>query len=181
MSVRACVAALLLLAGCDRQQMEDSPRFETFEAAEQFGDSSSARTPPQGAVPWQAPWTNTQPAAEVSITPELLARGRDRHDIYCAPCHGYTGAGDGMVVRRGFPAPPSYQEARLLAAGDRQLYDAITNGAGIMFPFGGRITPGDRLAIVAYIRALQLSQHAAASALPPEARRRLERTQAPRP
>lgn len=99
------------------------------------------------------------------VTPELLARGAERFEIYCAPCHNRNGDGDGMIVRRGFPAPPSYHTERLRQAPDSHFYDVITSGYGAMYPYADRIAPGDRWAIVAYIRALQLSRHAPRSAL----------------
>ena len=101
------------------------------------------------------------------ITPALLARGRQRFDIYCAPCHSRAGDGDGMIARRGFPHPPGYHTDRLRNAPDSHFYQVITNGYGIMYPYADRITPHDRWAIVAYIRALQLSQHAPAADLGP--------------
>ena len=94
------------------------------------------------------------------ITAALLQRGRERFDIYCAPCHGRSGYGDGMIVRRGFPAPPSYHTAHLRNAPDSHFYQVISDGYGVMYPYAGRVSPHDRWAIVAYIRALQLSQHA---------------------
>jgi len=95
------------------------------------------------------------------VTMQLLERGRQRYDIYCSPCHSVVGDGDGMVARRGFPRPPSYHIDRLRVAPDRHFYDVITGGYGVMYPYGDRVAPADRWAIVAYIRALQLSQHAA--------------------
>lgn len=100
-------------------------------------------------------------------------RGRDRYEIFCAPCHSPVGDGDGMVVRRGFPAPPSYHSERLRVAPDRHFYDVITHGYGAMYPYGDRLSPQDRWAVVAYIRALQLSQHAPAAVLDQEDRGRL--------
>ena len=99
------------------------------------------------------------------ITPKLLARGRQRFDIYCAPCHSRVGDGDGMIAERGFPHPPSYHTAALRNAPDSHFYEVITNGYGVMYPYADRIPPHDRWAIVAYIRALQLSQHAPRSEL----------------
>ena len=87
-------------------------------------------------------------------------RGQERYDIYCLPCHSPVGDGDGPVVRRGFPAPPSYHSRACVAAPDRHFYDVISHGYGVMFSYADRVAPADRWAIVAYIRALQLSQHA---------------------
>jgi len=116
------------------------------------------------------------PFALPPITAALLARGRDRFDVFCSPCHGVAGDGDGFVVRRGFPAPPSYHTDRLRSASDAHLYAVITNGYGAMYPYANRLTPPDRMAVVAYIRALQLSQHASVDAVPPATRATLEAT-----
>ncbi|HKU78790.1 MAG TPA: cytochrome c [Rhodanobacteraceae bacterium] len=99
------------------------------------------------------------------ITPTLLTRGRQRFDIYCAPCHSRVGDGDGMIAERGFPHPPSYHTTALRSAPDSHFYQVITHGYGVMYPYADRIAPHDRWAIVAYIRALQLSQHAPRSEL----------------
>ena len=104
-------------------------------------------------------------ASPLPITPQLLARGQERFNIYCAPCHSRAGDGDGMIARRGFPHPPSYHTDALRNAPDSHFYDVITNGYGAMFPYAARVSPRDRWAIVAYIRALQLSQHAPAADL----------------
>jgi mono/diheme cytochrome c family protein len=104
-------------------------------------------------------------ANPLPITARLLARGRERFDIYCAPCHSQAGDGDGMIVQRGFPAPPSYHTDRLRNAPDSHFYDVITRGYGVMYPYADRIAPDDRWAITAYIRALQLSQHVPPSML----------------
>ena len=94
------------------------------------------------------------------VTRQLLARGRERFEIYCAVCHGATGASDGMIVQRGFPQPPSLHEQRLCDAPPGHFFDVITNGYGVMYSYAARVSPEDRWAIAAYIRALQLSQHA---------------------
>jgi mono/diheme cytochrome c family protein len=99
-------------------------------------------------------------ANPLPLTKALLARGQQRYDIYRAPCHGRSGDGAGMVVQRGFPAPPSYHTDRLRHAPDSHFYQVISGGYGVMYPYADRIGPHDRWAIVAYIRALQLSQHA---------------------
>ncbi len=103
----------------------------------------------------------------------LLERGRQRFDIFCAPCHGPVGDGDGMIVRRGFPHPPSYHGARLRAAPASHFLDVITHGHGVMYSYAARVAPADRWAIIAYIRALQLSRGGVALAAVPEARERL--------
>ena len=99
-------------------------------------------------------------------TDALLARGRERYNIYCAPCHGLSGDADGIIVQHGFPAPPSYHDERLMKAPASAFYDAITNGYGVMYSYAARVAPRDRWAIVAYIRALQLSRHAKLAAIP---------------
>lgn len=108
------------------------------------------------------------------VTKEVLLRGQERYDIYCAPCHGRTGYGDGMIVRRGFSAPPSYHQDRLRKAPVGHFFDVITNGFGAMYQYGDRITPEDRWAIIAYIRALQLSQDASMKDVPAAERKLLE-------
>jgi mono/diheme cytochrome c family protein len=195
MSRAFCLCVLCLLAACERakQDMYDQPRYKTFAASSLFEDGASARPPPSGAVPHArgafagssggragtGAVLHDQQAEAAQRIPypidlQLLRRGRERYTIYCTPCHSAAGDGDGLVVRRGFPAPPSYHTARLRAAPDRHLYDVITRGYGIMYPYADRLEPGERWAIVAYIRALQLSQHAQAASLPPPLRLRLE-------
>lgn len=102
------------------------------------------------------------------LSMSLLRRGQERYGIYCAPCHGYSGEGDGTVVQRGFPAPPSFHEPRLRAAADSHFYEVISHGYGLMYPYGSRVEPNDRWAVVAYLRALQLSQHAPVQDLAPQ-------------
>jgi mono/diheme cytochrome c family protein len=108
------------------------------------------------------------------ITLATLERGRERFDIYCSPCHSRAGDGDGMVVRRGFPNPPSYHTDRLRKAPDAHLYSVITHGYGAMYSYADRVDARDRWAIVAYIRALQLSQNARVADVPEPERSRLE-------
>jgi mono/diheme cytochrome c family protein len=108
------------------------------------------------------------------ITQAMLARGRDRFDVYCSPCHSVVGDGDGFVARRGFPHPPSYHTDTLRNVSDAHIYAVITEGYGAMYPYATRLAPDDRIAVVAYIRALQLSQHATLDAVPPEQRAALE-------
>jgi mono/diheme cytochrome c family protein len=96
----------------------------------------------------------------VPITIAVLERGRERYDIYCSVCHGRTGEGNGMIVHRGFPAPPSYHIDRLRQAPPGYFFDVITRGYGVMYSYAARVEPADRWAIAAYIRALQLSRNA---------------------
>lgn len=110
------------------------------------------------------------------LTRETYRRGHERYDIFCAPCHSVLGDGDGMVVRRGFPAPPSYHSERLRRAPDSHLYAVISHGYGAMYAYADRLSPQDRWAVVAYIRALQLSQHAPVQALAATDRQQLEDT-----
>ena len=124
--------------------------------------NASKRAPPEAAF------------ALPPVTVELLARGRERFDVFCAPCHGVAGDGDGFNARRGFPHPPSYHVDRLRTASDAHLYAVIRDGYGAMYPYARRLVPADRLAVVAYIRALQLSQHAGLDAVPADVRARLE-------
>jgi mono/diheme cytochrome c family protein len=107
------------------------------------------------------------------ITTKDLERGRQRFNIYCAPCHDYTGSGRGMIVQRGFPAPPSYHTDKLRNAPAGHFFDVITNGHGAMYSYAARVEPRDRWAIVAYIRALQLSQHATIDDVPAADRQEL--------
>jgi mono/diheme cytochrome c family protein len=103
-----------------------------------------------------------------------MNRGRERFEIYCSPCHGRTGLGDGMVVRRGYRRPPPFDLDRLRAAPVGHFFDVMTNGFGAMPDYAAQIKPADRWAIVAYIRALQLAAHATLADVPGSERSRLE-------
>jgi hypothetical protein len=107
------------------------------------------------------------------VTRAVLDRGRERYNIFCTPCHGWTGDGDGMIVQRGFRPPPSYHTDRLRQAPVGHFFSVITNGFGAMYPYGYRILPQDRWAIIAYIRALQLSRQAKISDVPEAERSKL--------
>lgn len=186
----ALLLGALAVAGCERglHQMYDQPKYTPLAPSTLFDDGNSARPQTAGTVPHAAGTlaaassgrAGTLPAADIPadnplpVTTALLARGRERFGIYCAPCHGAAGDGQGMIVQRGFPAPPSYHGARLREAPDRHFYEVISDGYGDMYGYADRITPDDRWAIIAYIRALQLSQHAPASVLGPSDRQHLE-------
>jgi len=111
----------------------------------------------------------------VKLTLPLLQRGQERYDIYCAVCHGATGDGQGEVVQRGYPAPPTYHSDRLRNAPIGHFYDVITNGYGVMYSYASRVEPDDRWAIASYIRALQLSQQAPVNDLSPDEKQKLEK------
>jgi mono/diheme cytochrome c family protein len=115
----------------------------------------------------------SQPAP-AAVTMALLERGRARFDIYCAPCHGRDGDGNGVIVQRGFPRPPSYFGEALRNASNQLLYEVITHGYGVMFSYADRVGPADRWAIVAYIRALQASASATVADVPADKRNALQ-------
>lgn len=120
----------------------------------------------QNTAPETGPTQVVRPReVPIALNAATYRIGRERYDIFCAPCHGTAGYGDGMVVRRGFPEPPSYHTDRLRQAPDRHFYDVISHGYGAMYPYADRLRPDERWSVVAYIRALQLSQHAPTSAL----------------
>lgn len=155
----------ILTAGCD-VSMTHQRKFKTYAPAKLWADGASARPLPdhvvaQGDLERDAIADNPPP-----ITPQLFERGRDRFDIFCAPCHGLDGYGDGIIVKRGFPQPPSYHDNRLLVAPAKHFYDVITKGYGVMYSYAARVEPADRWAIAAYIRALQLSRNATLAQVP---------------
>ncbi|WP_241667076.1 c-type cytochrome [Muricoccus nepalensis] len=160
MKTAPCLAALLLgLAGC-RLDMVQQRRMDTYAPTAVWKDGTTARPLPEGVVARGDLARDAAAATPPPVTPALLARGEERYAINCVPCHGAAGDGDGMIVRRGFPAPPSYHTQRLRAAPARYLYHVITEGYGVMYSYAARVAPEDRWAIVAYIRALQLSRYA---------------------
>jgi mono/diheme cytochrome c family protein len=160
--------ALLLLPGCGNMKKQEYLRPEVPTAL--LPGHTSAQLPPKGTVPFGPRPTddafltgrrNGQLVTEIPIplSAELLARGRERYSIYCAVCHGADGYGRGIVVRRGFPAPPSYHDPRLRNAPVGHFFEVMTRGFGAMYPYADRLDPHDRWAVAAYIRALQVSQH----------------------
>jgi mono/diheme cytochrome c family protein len=150
-----CLAAALLLAACNDHSMTQQNRYGTYTAAALFPDGAEAQSLPAGVVAQGDLDRADQSAKPPPADARLLARGRERYDIYCTPCHGQSGNGDGIIVRRGFPAPPSYHTARLRAAPAQHFFDVISNGYGVMYSYASRVEPADRWAIVAYVRALQ--------------------------
>ena len=178
---RAVLAAsLFLLAGCSlKQDMAEQPKDRPLWPSDFFTDGRSARplvenTVPRGsllldelAVPKDS---NTFP---LPINSELLERGENRYKIFCSPCHGLQGDGNGMVALRGMKHPPTYHQDRLRQAPNGYMYDVITNGFGAMLSYSAQVAPRDRWAIVAYVRALQLSRNAKISDLPPDVREKV--------
>jgi mono/diheme cytochrome c family protein len=169
---------LALAAGGCRPDMYNQPRYKTYAEDEFFRDGASARSLPPHTVARGHADLDTEyfegktddgklvEAFPKAITRATLDRGRERFDIYCAVCHGRSGEGNGMIVQRGFPAPPSYHTERLRSAPVGHFYDVITNGYGVMYPYAARVEPADRWAIAAYIRALQLAQNATLDDVP---------------
>ena len=179
MRARTAKAGALLLGalafgGCDRADMVAQGKAKQWDESQVFPDRSSMREPVPGTVARDAP---DEPAPQPNaITASLLERGRTEFDIFCSPCHGRTGDGRGMVVQRGFPAPPPLWLPRLEQAKATYLYDVITHGHGVMYSYADRVKSADRWAVIAYVRALQQSQDARPAALPQQDRDRLEAT-----
>ena len=191
------VAASLALAGCRLpQKMADQPQFDPLERSAFFPDGASSRPLVEGTV--------VSPRVEgtlaqigsgpnelfdsgreggqfsdnfpLPLTPELMARGKERFEIYCTPCHGRVGEGNGMIVARGYKRPPSYHSDALRSRKNGYIFDVITNGFGVMPAYRSQVPPADRWAIVAYVRALQLSQNATIADVPSADRASLDGT-----
>ncbi|MBX9789000.1 MAG: cytochrome c [Pirellulales bacterium] len=173
-----------MAAGC-RQKMTDQPRYEAYEGSSFFADGRSMRPPVDGAIArgtldsTSVRGTGKQQGKFVAeipleVTRATVVRGRERFNIYCAPCHDQTGSGRGMIVMRGYPPPPSFHTQALRQAPAGQLFDVITNGYRQMPDYAAQVPVDDRWAIVAYIRALQLSQHSTLDDVPAAERSKLE-------
>ncbi|HEX3719958.1 MAG TPA: cytochrome c [Verrucomicrobiae bacterium] len=186
--VLTCLAVALLAAGC-RRDMFHQPISKPLGTSDFFQDNHMASRPlvphtiarghldADGAFYTGMIGTNLVETFPFPITRETLERGRERFDIYCSPCHGRTGEGNGVIVQRGFPAPPSYHIDRLRQAPAGHFFDVITRGYGVMYPYATRVDPTDRWAIAAYIRVLQKSQHATLAEAPEAERAKLEGAQ----
>ena len=183
----ALVALCFLVVAC-RRGMVDQQRIKPLGEADFFADGRGSRPPPEHTVARgqlredQQFFTGKigdQLAATfpMPITRQTLARGRERFEIFCAVCHGRTGEGNGEIVQRGFPQPPSLHEPRLRDAPVGHFFDVATSGYGVMYSYASRLSPEDRWAIAAYIRALQLSQHAAPGDADPGRAKQLELAQ----
>ena len=172
---------LLLGAGC-RQDMHDQPNYSPLEPSEFFADGTSAQIPVEGTVARgqlrddRLLYAGREASGEFTatfpfeITPEALDRGQQRYDIFCSVCHDRLGNGNGMIVQRGFRRPPTMHSERLRGVPAGYLFDVITNGYGAMPDYRSQIETEDRWRIVAYLRALQLSQNATVDDLTAEDR-----------
>ena len=164
------VAIGLAIVACDN--MANQPKRLPFELpASKTAEPNWPALPPAGIVA-RDDEPGVTPAPPLTLA--LVQRGRERFDIACAPCHGRAGDGHGMIVERGFPAPPAFDTDRLRAAPAQHFYDVITNGYGAMFRYADRVTPRDRWAIAAYIRALQASNSSKLADVPDDKRRQLQ-------
>jgi len=179
------VLAVVLAGGCKdpRKDMAAQPKYRPYEPAAMFADGASARPLVAGTIardpgaPGSRAWganRNTTPAMSIdlaasqsipfAIDADAIARGQQGFDVYCALCHGRLANGNGMIVQRGFPRPPSFHVDRLLQAPDAHFYDVITNGFGAMYGYAERVPPRLRWEIVAYVRALQAAGKGVAAA-----------------
>lgn len=180
----ALLSSLFLSFGC-RQDMHNQPKYKSLAYSDFFGDSRSARpliddTVARGHLnddehlytgKVNGQMVDTFP---FPITKEVLDRGQQRFNIYCTPCHDRTGKGEGMVVRRGFKPPPTFHQDRLRQASVGYLFDVVTNGFGAMAGYADQVPAKDRWAIIAYLRALQLSQNARIEDVPEQERNKLQ-------
>jgi hypothetical protein len=184
--LRLAAVALALCAGVAcRQDMHDQPKFIPLRPSEFFDDGRSERPLIEGTVARghldddAAFYTGKGPDGKpldtfpFPVTRDVILRGQDRFNIYCSPCHGRTGSGDGTIVRRGYRRPPSYHTDKIRELQNGFIFDVITNGFGAMPDYAAQIPPHDRCAIVAYVRALQLSENATMNDVPPADRSQL--------
>ena len=178
------VLTALACQGC-RQDMHDQPRYKPLAKSTFFDDQQRSARPrvpgtvARGHLPGDPALdtgkvgTDFVAAVPVTIDMKLLQRGEDRYRIYCTPCHGQVGRGDGIVVRRGYRPPPSFHIDRLRAQPAGYFFDVMTAGFGAMPDYADKLSVADRWAVVAYVRALQLSQNATVADVPAERRAEL--------
>ncbi len=184
----AAIGATVLLAGsgCElRQAMYNQPKLRPMKASEFFEDGKASRLPVEGTVARghlqddphlfdgrvDGQFADSFP---FEITDEVMKRGQQRFNIYCAPCHDAAGTGNGMIVRRGFKQPTSFHDQRLVDSPEGYYYNVIKNGFGVMMDYSAQVPVKDRWAIIAYIRALQYGQRASLADVPESARADLE-------
>jgi len=185
----ALVLAALALGGC-RQDMHDAPRYNPLRPSVFFANGSSARpllanTVARGQLHDDRHLfegiVDGKPAETFPfpITEDVLRRGQERFNVFCSPCHGRTGEGNGMIVQRGFRQPPSYHEDRLRNAPVGYFFDVMTHGFGAMQDYASQLPVADRWAVAAYIRVLQVSQRATVDDVPADHRAELDRPATP--
>jgi mono/diheme cytochrome c family protein len=176
---------IAFLASACRQDMHNQPKYRPLRESVFFGDQQSSRpfvpdTVARGHLrDDQLLYTGKIDGNDALMFPfqideSVMARGQERFNIYCSPCHGRTGLGDGMVVRRGYRRPPSFADDRLRQAPVGHFFDVITNGFGAMPDYAAQVRPADRWAIAAYVRALQTAAHATIDEVPAQQRTQLE-------
>jgi mono/diheme cytochrome c family protein len=177
-------ALIAFPAGC-RRDMQDQPRYKPLSASRFFADERSARPVPAGTIArdelndtdlLHTGLTNGVFATQfpVPITKQLLLRGQQRYNIFCTPCHGFLGDGNGMIAKRGFKWPANLHTERLRNAPPGYLFQVVSNGYGAMPAYRHQIEPNDRWAILAYVRALQFSRDASIADASPQGRAELE-------
>jgi mono/diheme cytochrome c family protein len=182
-SIATVACALLFVTAC-RRDMQDQPKYKPLRASGFFADGRDSRPIPAHTIARDElddvdpAHTGARNGAFLETIPEpisaaLLERGRDRFDIYCSPCHGRIGDGNGMIHQRGFWVPSNLHTDRLRGVPPGYLFQVISNGYGAMPDYRDQVGPHDRWAIVAYLRALQLSQHATLADVPSVARQQL--------
>jgi hypothetical protein len=182
--VVGAAATFFISAGCRylKQDMATQPKNLPFSPSDFFEDGRSERplvenTVARGSIADDALFVpKDSNAFPLPVNRELLERGRDRYEIFCTPCHGLQGDGNGMVAMRGMKHPPSFHQDRLHQAPNGYFFDNITNGFGAMYGYSAQIPPRDRWAIIAYVRALQLSRNAKVADLPAELRKKLNQS-----
>jgi len=176
--------ASVTVAACRQpQKMADQPYKEPLEPSEFFTDGMASRHPPSGTVPRgeaQDDFFGTEKIAGKAtgappypVTMEVLERGQEHYNVFCSPCHDRLGTGQGMVVRRGFPRAHSFHDPRLREAPASHFFEVMTRGFGAMPSYAEALPPVDRRAVIAYIRALQLSRNVRLTDLPPEDQEKL--------
>src|SRR5437868_4250405 len=178
----ALVAVLLcmFLVGCSlKQDMAVQPKNRPLTPSDFFSDGRSERplienTVARGSIAEdEFAVTKDSNSVPLPVNQALLERGEERYKIFCSPCHGLQGDGNGTIAMRGMKRPPTYHQDRLRQAPNGYFYDNITNGFGAMYGYSAQIPPRDRWAIIAYVRALQLSRNAKVADLPTELRQKL--------
>jgi mono/diheme cytochrome c family protein len=169
----AGLVLIFCLCGCrDYVGMDNQPKLGPMDQTVFYADGAADRPTPAGSIARQGRVASTE---KRTVTVQVLERGRERYDIYCSMCHGRDGYGNGMIPQRGFPQPEPFHTQRLREAGDEYLLTVASRGHGDSPAFENVISEADRWAIVSYIRALQLSQHARVEDIPSNQRDRLER------